>query len=715
MKTKYRIIPFILSAVLSAALVFPAAAAVRAADIPPLGPDNIHFINGITYTEHPSGVGNFTDELVAVLEIAPDADAKLLAGVPHYDYLQGYATLEQMAEAYTAAGHDVIAAVNGGFFGLRNPPGAQVVNQGVFIHDGELLRHWAPRGTNDYVSQEHYIIGTLDNGDFFYGHNPLHTMHISVNGGEERELIALNSPRVSEQPHWRDLTLLTDRFAESIPSVSGTFAGTDVKLEVISGKMAFGEEFVMRVVKTAHTAEAGAYIGKGYALLTAANNGEIRFLNTLREGDIVTVKNNFTNRRGTRTDWNRVSQAIPANFLLIAAGRPQPLPRQPNALEPLYPDITPNPNTETPLPLLPGQNTKRPRTALGIRSDGTMVWVVVSGSGNTGMTIPEFQSYLMSLNLHYAWNFDGGGSSAMLIGEKQTTYSNGAESNYRRPVANGVVLVIPPLPDNTVEIVIPPQNTEFIQGSSGSVYVRARGGAGELNYQWYQNGEPAGDNSPVFVMPADIAAATHEFYVVVSAEGAEPKTSGTAVVRVKLPFDDINDDDWFIRYVSSVYNLGIMSGVNPGMFGPNSTLTRGMLVTMIYRHAGMPDISGLNNPFTDIPEGEWYTGAVIWAAHNGIIQGVGEDRFAPMQNITREQIAAVIFRYAEAAGFSLPENNGEPDFTDRRDISDWASDAVDAVFKAGIITGRPGGLFDPKNEVTRAEAAAILHRFTDIY
>ena len=689
----------------------------------PFAPDEVNNIHGITYIRHEAGLCEFTDETIAVLEIAPNANARLVAGVPHYTHLQGYRAVSQMARAYTEQGYDVIAAINGGFFGLTNQRGVQVLSQGVFIHDGELLRHWGPHGTNEYISQEHYIIGALKDGEFFHGHNPLHTMYINVSGGYTRTLKALNSPRSVGNPHWQDLNLLTERFGETVPSPSNRLEGRDVRLEVISGRMAFGEELLMRVVQTAHPAEYNALIGAGHAILTAANPGDMAFLDSLRADDIIRVSHTLENRRGTTVDWAQVEQAVPAHFTLIRSGVPQPLPWQPGALVPGYPEITPNPETNNPLPHLPSQNTKRPRTAVGLRADGTMVWVVVSGSFNSGMTMGEFQSYLLSLGLKYAWNFDGGGSSAMVIGETLVTYSAGVGSAFQRPVANGLVLVSPPLPDNTVEISVQPRNVNIIQGESGSLYVRARSTAGELSFQWYryagyQNSEPVGENAPVLDI-SNLEAGEHYFRVMVSAGTAAPQVSNIAIVTVSeppIPFIDVQGDDWFTDYVMYVYENGLMSGTGtePMRFSPNMTLTRGMLVTVLYRHAGMPDISGIANPFDDADAGQWYTDAVIWAADRDIVQGIGGGRFAPEQNITREQIAVIMLRYANAADKILSDVYQEqvPVFADDEIISDWADEAVRAIRQAGIIFGRPDNMFDPQGNATRAEASAILRRFT---
>jgi hypothetical protein len=138
-----------------------------------------------------------------------------------------------------------------------------------------------------------------------------------------------------------------------------------------------------------------------------------------------------------------------------------------------------------------------------------------------------------------------------------------------------------------------------------------------------------------------------------------------------------------------------------------------MVVTVLYRIAGSPDVSGLANPFTDVPEGTWYTDAVKWAAANKIVGGYGNGKFGPEDNITREQLAVMILNY-ELFSNKIPlDILMDKEYADWNSISDWAKNAVNRVTMQGLMNGKPGGLFDPKGEATRAEFAAILHRYLD--
>ncbi|MDD4494484.1 MAG: S-layer homology domain-containing protein, partial [Eubacteriales bacterium] len=185
------------------------------------------------------------------------------------------------------------------------------------------------------------------------------------------------------------------------------------------------------------------------------------------------------------------------------------------------------------------------------------------------------------------------------------------------------------------------------------------------------------------------------------------------------PFGDVEPGNWFFDDVAFVYTSGLMTGTGTEspMFSPNMPMSRAMLVTVLYRLAGSPDTSGLPNVFTDVPKDLWYSSAVAWAAANGITGGVGGNRFAPDNNVTREQAATIFLRYAQMIGKApIGESAGGSDFTDKDKISDWALEGAMWCSKTEVIKGKPGEngmLFDPQSNATRAELAAILHRFSD--
>jgi len=186
------------------------------------------------------------------------------------------------------------------------------------------------------------------------------------------------------------------------------------------------------------------------------------------------------------------------------------------------------------------------------------------------------------------------------------------------------------------------------------------------------------------------------------------------------PFEDVVEGAWYFDYVISVYEKGLMTGTSADgrIFSPNLSLTRGMMVTILYRMAGEPDVNAelrmQNAEFSDVVSGLWYSDAVAWAAANNIVRGFGDGSFRPNENITREQMAVILSNYAKAMGLELPSVRSGA-FNDEAQISDWAFEAVRLMFEAGVINGKPGDIFDPQGTATRAEVAAILTRFLDLF
>lgn len=142
-------------------------------------------------------------------------------------------------------------------------------------------------------------------------------------------------------------------------------------------------------------------------------------------------------------------------------------------------------------------------------------------------------------------------------------------------------------------------------------------------------------------------------------------------------------------------------------------MTRAMMVTILYRMAGSPAVSE-GQPFSDVPEGTWYTQAVSWAASQGIVDGVGEGRFSPDTAVTREQMAVLFYRYAAWAKLDVSQTSSLAGFTDCQDIHSWALEAMEWAHAVGLITGRPDNRLAPQGTTTRGEAATILMRFAEL-
>lgn len=176
------------------------------------------------------------------------------------------------------------------------------------------------------------------------------------------------------------------------------------------------------------------------------------------------------------------------------------------------------------------------------------------------------------------------------------------------------------------------------------------------------------------------------------------------------PFADVDELDWFYDAVVYVYNEGMMDGISATQFAPNSNLTRGMVVTMLYRLEGEPRVTG-SSGFDDVASGAWYADAVTWAAENGIVNGVSDTEFAPNVNITREQLAAILYRYAEYNDYDVSGRDDLSEFTDRSSISSYALDAMRWAVDEGLITGITNTTIEPQGTATRAQAATMFMRF----
>jgi hypothetical protein len=200
-----------------------------------------------------------------------------------------------------------------------------------------------------------------------------------------------------------------------------------------------------------------------------------------------------------------------------------------------------------------------------------------------------------------------------------------------------------------------------------------------------------------------------------------PPGEGTDINEQKVPlaianpFEDVDESHWFYEPVMFVYSQGLMKGtsVSPMLFSPNLATTRGMVVTILYRMAENPSVSGLPNPFDDVAADAWYADAVIWAANNGIVAGYGNRKFGPADNITREQMAAILNNYVVKMGLNLPAIRAYTAFDDEAAIAGYAKESVERLYIEGIIDGKKENLFDPKGSSTRAEAASMFHRLVE--
>lgn len=232
-----------------------------------------------------------------------------------------------------------------------------------------------------------------------------------------------------------------------------------------------------------------------------------------------------------------------------------------------------------------------------------------------------------------------------------------------------------------------------------------------------------------FTMPATakLSALDENSRPLANADGAVVKTrersSGGDAVSVptpaptpspkpvsgEIPFTDVQSGHWFYDAVKFVYGNRMMSGMTDTVFSPDTATNRGMIVTILYRLEGSPAAGTCK--FSDVSTGKYYEKAIAWATEKGIASGYPDGTFAPESNITREQFAAILYRYATYKGYSTTARKDLSAFSDKSDVSDYAADALRWAVSANLITGVTSNTLVPKGSATRAQAASILMRF----
>ena len=200
-----------------------------------------------------------------------------------------------------------------------------------------------------------------------------------------------------------------------------------------------------------------------------------------------------------------------------------------------------------------------------------------------------------------------------------------------------------------------------------------------------------------------------------------PQVGDTTIADTETPlaegawtdqFSDVKTGDWYYEAIKQAFEKGLMNGVSSTLFSPNTNITRGMLVTILHRMEGEPEPVAAN-PFTDVTAGKYYTEAIIWASENEIVNGYGDGRFGPDNNITREQVAAILYRYAQFKEYDVSAEATLEEFNDAGQISVYALTAMKWANAEGLITGRNATTLAPKGFTTRAETATMLIRFLD--
>ena len=273
----------------------------------------------------------------------------------------------------------------------------------------------------------------------------------------------------------------------------------------------------------------------------------------------------------------------------------------------------------------------------------------------------------------YSRPSSGSGSSVTTYNVNVTTATNGTVTADKKTAAKGATVTVTATPSAGYVV----DKITVVDKDGKTVDVTAKNG----KYS--------------FVMPASAVTVTATF------KAETPAPSG-------LPFVDVKSGDWFYDAVKYAYENGLMNGTGETIFAPNGTMNRAMIVTVLYRLEKSPAVTTAAK-FTDVPAGQWYSDAVAWAAANNIVNGYDETTFGPMNAVTREQMAAILFRYEQYKGMdtvTLEENLAR--FPDKDKVSAYAVPAMQWAVGQKVINGNADGTLNPTGTATRAQVAQIF-------
>lgn len=303
--------------------------------------------------------------------------------------------------------------------------------------------------------------------------------------------------------------------------------------------------------------------------------------------------------------------------------------------------------------------------------DGVDVTNDIDKDSNTYLLNTDTEAHTIAVDFHRSSGGGGGGSSGYSVNVASTT--NGTVTVSPKNASKGATVTVTAKPDKGYVL-----DTLTVTDKDGKKI--------DLTDK--------GDNKFTFVMPAGSVTVKATFKVA-------PKT----------PFTDVAESAWYADAVAYVYENGMMKGTSDTKFSPEQTTTRGMIVTILYRLEKEPSASAAS--FTDVASGKYYSKAVAWASANKIVTGYGDGKFGPNDTITREQMAAILYRYASYKGYDVTKTADLSKFTDASQVGVFAKAAMQWANAEGLINGTSTTKLSPKSGATRAEVATILMRFCE--
>ena len=365
----------------------------------------------------------------------------------------------------------------------------------------------------------------------------------------------------------------------------------------------------------------------------------------------------------------------------------------------------------------------------------------------TGSVEGNLEAHLADLSIPYTLTVTGGGIPCILesipleaetdgsytvyFGWPITIVNNDANYLIRMVRVNGVAIAAPyrfivtgnTAVEVTLELLAPPPADQTVYytvaasaGSGGSISpsgnqkVRING---TITFTITAN--EGYEIKDVLVDGVSVGAvSSYTFSNVIKAHSIIAEFSPVSLPDWENPYGDVEETDWYYEAVEFMSSNGLMGGVSQDEFEPQANLTRGMLVTILHRLEGEPE-AGAGGQFGDVASGLWYSDAVAWASANGLVGGYGNGNFGPKDNITREQMAQILYNYAKYKGFDITADENLDGYADGGNTSSWAETAMRWAVKNGLLQGRGDGRLDPTGTATRAEVAEILMRFIKLF
>ncbi|NLB29148.1 MAG: hypothetical protein GX823_02825 [Clostridiales bacterium] len=755
-RTLSRILSAALSFLLAVSLLTPAASAAGAGtsryiNTRPLA-TNLDYVNTVYWNDTYSREESYS----LVYRAGGDAYPIVMTD----DTVYGTVTIDEAMAYAKSLGYNVLAGLNAGFFASNGVP------LGLFIEDG--IYKSSPAGLPAVVFLEDGSAQIIESPDIVMTLTNLGDGIENLNMGNSLSVTNLNKMRHD----YGGMYMFSSSF--STVSTRTSTPGWFVRFEILDGKLTPSGEMRLRVVETFES-EGSAPIGEGYLILSAsgAANGQYA---SFAPGDEVALATACSDEALAGAIWG-----TGCGDILVKDGA-----------------VTDSSLWDRDL------LERHPRTAVGIRADGTVVSYVLDGRNSAygnGLPLKELAEEMLALGCVAAVNLDGGGSSVMSVrlpGSAAADIVNRPSDGKARKCSTYILFVTDNIADGTArKLALSNDGTIVLAGSSFELKYAATDSAyrptgapgdasaistalGEVSGGTYTAGQVSGVDKLLLSSSSTGAAGTGEVFVlthptsvtaystagtaltsvnispggalelnpvatyyrkpvisqpssftygvtgdigtitpegVFTAAGQGNRQGGilitagaqTAVINVTIQGFTDTIGHWAKEFIDELYASGIVTGVTAGAYMPENNIRRSDFILMLYRAAGLPEVSVPLDSFSDVPADAYYAAAVAWAREKGITTGVGDNIFDPLSDLTREQAFTFVYRALNPLKIEVPADFTPSlyTFTDAGEMSEYAVTAADTLIALGVVGG-DGGQITPKAPLTRAQMAKIL-------